>query len=58
MINTRNKVRFRDSNSLRIQNYNFQRTTEFKYLGYLVNDSSENGVEIKARLAADVTLPS
>jgi hypothetical protein len=52
MTITRNKVRFRDSSSFRIQNYNFQRTTEFKYLGSLVNDSSENGVEIKARLAA------
>jgi hypothetical protein len=52
MINTRNNVRFRDSKRLHTQNYNFQRTTEFKYLGSLVNDSSENGVEIKARLAA------
>jgi hypothetical protein len=52
MTITRNKVRFRDSSSFRIQNYNFQRTTEFKYLGSLVNYSSENGVEIKARLAA------
>jgi hypothetical protein len=41
-----------DSNSLHIQNYNFQRTTEFKYLGSFVNDSSENGVKIKARRAA------
>jgi hypothetical protein len=52
MINTRNKVRFRDTNSLQIQNYNFQRITEFKYLGSLANDSSENCVEIKARIAA------
>jgi hypothetical protein len=51
-INTRNKVRFRDSSSLHTQNYKFQTTTEFKYLGSLVNDRSENGVEIKARLAA------
>jgi hypothetical protein len=51
MINIRNKAQFRDSNSLCIQNYNFQRT-EFKYFGSLVNNSSENGVEIKARLGA------
>jgi hypothetical protein len=52
IINTINKVRCRDSNSLCIQNYNFQITTEFKYLGSLVNDSCDKDVEIRARLAA------
>jgi hypothetical protein len=31
--------------------YNFQRIRDFKYLGSLVNDSSENDVEIKSRPA-------
>ena len=33
MINTRNIVRFRDTENLETDNYTFQKVNEFKYLG-------------------------
>jgi hypothetical protein len=36
MIKTRNKVRFWNTETLKIDHYTFQRVNEFKYLGFLV----------------------
>ena len=52
MINTRNKVRFRHLDHLEIGNYQFERVSQFKYLGTVIDENSDGSVEIKARIAA------
>ena len=42
MINTRNKVRFRNEKHLQVHNYEFQRVGEFKYLGSMITENSDN----------------
>jgi len=37
VINTRNKVRFRNEKHLKVYNYEFERVGEFKYIGSLTN---------------------
>jgi len=50
MINTRNKLRFRDEKHLDVYNYEFERVGEFKYLGSLITENSDNNTDIKARI--------
>jgi len=52
MMNTRNKVRFRSEKHLQIYNYEFERVGEFKYLGSLITENSDNNTDIKARIMA------
>jgi hypothetical protein len=52
MINSRNKVRFRNVRSLNVGSYKFERVNKFKYLGSLVTENSEKSTEIKIRIAA------
>jgi len=52
MINTKNKVRFRNEKHLQIYNYEFQRAGEFKYLGSMITENRDNNTEIKARIMA------
>jgi hypothetical protein len=52
MINSRNKVRFRNVRSLNVGSHNFERVDKFQYLGSLVTENSENSTEIKTRIAA------
>ena len=47
MINTRNKLRFRDEKHLDVYNYEFERVGEFKYLGSLITENSDNNTDIK-----------
>jgi len=42
MINTRNKVRFRNEKHLQVHNYEFERVGEFKYLGSMITENSDN----------------
>jgi hypothetical protein len=51
MINSRNKVRFRNVRSLNVGSYKFERVDKFKYLGSLVTENGENATEIKIRIA-------
>jgi len=48
MINTRKKVRFRNEKHLHVYNYEFERLGEFKYLGSLITENSDNNTDIKA----------
>jgi len=48
MINTRNKVRFKNEKHLQVYNYEFERVGEFKYLGSMITEDSDNNTEIKA----------
>jgi len=48
MINTRNKVRFRNEKHLHVCNYEFERLGEFKYLESLITENSNNNTDIKA----------
>jgi len=52
MINTRNKVRFRNEKHLQVCNYELERVGEFKYLGSLITENSDNNTDIKARIMA------
>jgi len=52
MINTRNKVRFRKEKHLQIYNYEFERVGEFKYLGSMITENSDENTEIKAGIMA------
>ena len=52
MINTRNKVHFRNEKDLQVYNYKFERVGEFKYLGSLITENSDNNTDIKARIMA------
>jgi len=52
MINTRNKVCFRNEKHLQIYNYEFERVGQFKYLGSMITENSDNNTEIKARIMA------
>ena len=52
MINTRNKVCFRNEKHLQVYNYEFERVGEFKYLGSLITENSDNNTDIKARIMA------
>jgi len=52
MINTRNKVRFRNEKHLQMYNYELERPGEFKYLGSMITENSDNKTEIKARMMA------
>jgi hypothetical protein len=52
MINTRNKVRFRNDKHLQVNNCGFERVGEFKYLGSLITENNDNNAEIKVRLMA------
>jgi hypothetical protein len=52
MINSRNKVRFRNVRSLNVGSRKFERVDKFKYLGSLATENSENSTEIKIRIAA------
>jgi hypothetical protein len=52
MINSRNKMRFRNERSLNVGSYKFERDEKLKYLGSLVTEKSENSKEIKIRIAA------
>jgi hypothetical protein len=52
MINTRNKVCFRNEKHLQVYNYEFERVGEFKYLGSLITENSYNNADIKAKLMA------
>jgi len=50
MINTRNKVHFRNEKHLQVYNYKSERVAEFKYLGSLITENSDNNTDIKARI--------
>ena len=50
MINTRNKVSFRNEKHPKKYNYEFERVGEFKYVGSMITENSDNKTEIKARL--------
>jgi hypothetical protein len=52
MINIRSKVRFRNGIHLQVYNYEFERVGEFKYLGSLITENSDNNADIKARIMA------
>jgi hypothetical protein len=52
MINSRNKVRFRNVRNLNVGSYKFEGLAKFKYLGSLVTENSKNSSEIKIRIAA------
>ena len=52
MINTRNKVCFRNEKYLQLYNYEFERVGDFKYLGSLITENSDNNTDIKARIMA------
>ena len=52
MINKRNKVRFRNEKHLQVCNYEFERVGEFKYLGSLITENSDDNTDIKARIMA------
>jgi hypothetical protein len=52
MINSRNKVRFWNVRRLNAGSHKFQTVDKFKYLGSLVNESSENSTKIQIRIAA------
>jgi hypothetical protein len=52
MINSRNKVRFRNVRSLNVGSHKFERVDKFKYSGSLVTENNENSTEIKIRIAA------
>jgi len=52
MINTRNKVSFKNEKYLQVYNYEFERVGEFKYLGSLITENSDNNTERKARILA------
>jgi hypothetical protein len=52
MINSRNKVRFRNVRTLNIGSYKFERVDKFKYLGSSVTENSNNSTEIKIIIAA------
>ena len=54
-INTRNKVRFRNEKHLQVCNNEFERVGDFKYLGSLITENSDNKTEIKARIMAGNT---
>ena len=41
MINTRNKVRFKNEKHLQVYNYEFERVGEFKYLGSMITENSD-----------------
>lgn len=50
MINTRNKVRFRGTENLKTDNYEFLRVNLFSYLGVLVTEIREMKSEMKIRI--------
>jgi hypothetical protein len=52
MINIRNKVCFRNEKHLQVNDYEFERVGEFKYLGSLITENNDNNTEIKARIMA------
>ena len=52
MINTRNKVHFRNEKHLQVYNYEFERVGEFKYLESVITENSDNNTYIKARIMA------
>jgi hypothetical protein len=52
MINSRNKVRFRNVRSSNVGNHKFERVDKYKYLGSFVTENSENSTETKIRIAA------
>jgi hypothetical protein len=52
MINSRNKVRFRNVRSLNVGSYKFESVDKFKYLGSLVTENSENSTEIQIRIVS------
>jgi len=52
MINTRNKVHFRNEKHIQIYNYEFERVGEFKYFESIITENSDNNTEIKARIMA------
>jgi len=52
MINTRNKVHFRNEKHLQVYNYEFERVGEFKYLVSKITENSDNNTEIKSRIMA------
>jgi len=52
MINTRNKVHFRNEKQLQIYNKKFERVGEFKYLGSMITEHRDISKEIKARITA------
>jgi len=53
MISKRNKVRFSNEKYLQVYNYEFERVGEFKYLGSMKTENSDNNTEIKARIMAE-----
>jgi len=52
MMNKRNKVSFRNEKHLQVYNYEFERVGEFKYLGSMITENSDNNPEIKAIIMA------
>jgi hypothetical protein len=52
MINSRNKVRFRNVRSLNVESHKFERVDKFKYFGSLVTENSEKSTEIKIRIVS------
>jgi len=52
MINTRNKLSFRNEKHLQVCNYEFERVEYFKYLGALITENSDNNTDTKARIMA------
>jgi hypothetical protein len=52
IINTRNTVRFGNEKYLQVNNYEFERVGEFKYLGSLITENNDYNTEIKAKIMA------
>jgi hypothetical protein len=52
MINSTNKVRFRNVRSLNVGSHKFERVDKCKYLGSSVTENNENSTEIKIRIPA------
>lgn len=51
-IEERNKVRYRNTENLKIDNYTFQRGNKSKYLAVVVTENSEIKYKIKIRITA------
>jgi hypothetical protein len=51
MATSGQKGRAQNIGSITVGNYNFQKITEFKYLGSLITERNKTSIEIKARIA-------
>jgi hypothetical protein len=52
MATSGQKGRAQNIGSIIVGNYNFQKVSEFKYLGSLITERNETSIEIKARISS------